>query len=324
VKTVGKQLSDAQMRFRPNRSTIDNIFIIRQVFEKCHEFNIELYNILIDYSRAFDSVYRNKIIECLLEYEVPTKLIRLISGTLIDTKAKIKVNNSLSNDFKVEFGVRQGDPLSATLFSVAIDSILKQSDIRCNISARLKQCIAYANDIVITAQTKEAAFDTSEKLKNQSLKTGLVIIENKTKYLRCTRGNYQMNDLYTNNMGLKQIHSYKYLGPIINRDKCTDEEIRERITSGNKAYYANRSILKSKLVCKKFKLKIYWTIIRPVIMYGCETWVLKEAIKQKLLVFERKILRGIFGPTTELNGMWRIKTDSELNKLIKNQTIINF
>jgi hypothetical protein len=56
-----------------------------------------------------------------------------------------------------------------------------------------------------------------------------------------------------------------------------------------------------------------------------EAWVVitKEVIKQKLLVFERKILRGIFGPK-ELNGMWRIKTNSELNKLIKNQTIINF
>jgi hypothetical protein len=94
--------------------------------------------------------------------------------------------------------------------------------------------------------------------------------------------------------------------------------------SGNKAYYANRSIFKSKLVCKKSRPKIYWAIIRPVVAYGCETWVLKEAIRQKLLVFERKILRGIFGPTKELNGTWRINTNSELNKLIKTRTIINF
>jgi hypothetical protein len=85
VKIVENQLSDAQMGFQPNRSTIGNIFIIRQVFEKCHEFNIELHNIFIDYSRAFDSVYRNKIIECLLKYGVPTKLIRLISVIVIDT-----------------------------------------------------------------------------------------------------------------------------------------------------------------------------------------------------------------------------------------------
>jgi hypothetical protein len=55
------------MGFQPNRSTIDNTFIIRQVFEKCDEFNIELHNIFIDYSRVFGSVYRNKIIEYLLE-----------------------------------------------------------------------------------------------------------------------------------------------------------------------------------------------------------------------------------------------------------------
>jgi hypothetical protein len=51
---------------------------------------------------------------------------------------------------------------------------------------------------------------------------------------------------------------------------------------------------------------------------------LKEAIKQKLLVFERNILRGISGPTKELNDTCRINTSSELNKLIKKQTIINF
>jgi hypothetical protein len=61
-----------------------------------------------------------------------------------------------------------------------------------------------------------------------------------------------------------------------------------------------------------------------VITYACETWVLKESIKQKLLVFERKILRRISGPTKERNGRWRIKTNDELNKLIGNKTIINY
>ena len=54
------------------------------------------------------------------------------------------------------------------------------------------------------------------------------------------------------------------------------------------------------------------------------TWVLTESIKQTLLVFERKILRKIFGPTKERDGTWRIKTNNELNKLIKNKTIINY
>jgi hypothetical protein len=79
-----------------------------------------------------------------------------------------------------------------------------------------------------------------------------------------------------------------------------------------------------KLLSKKAKLKIYWTLVRPAITYASETWVLKETIKQKLLVFERKTLRRIFGPTKERDGTWRIKTNDMLNKLIGNKTIINY
>jgi len=86
-----------------------------------------------------------------------------------------------------------------------------------------------------------------------------------------------------------------------------EEEIRERIVKGNKAFYANRAFFKSKLVSRKPKLKLYWSVIRPVVVYGCGTWVLKESIIQRLSVFERKILRNIFGPTKEDNGNWRIK-----------------
>jgi len=57
------------------------------------------------------------------------------------------------------------------------------------------------------------------------------------------------------------------------------------------------------------------------VTYDSETWVLKETIIQKLLVFKRKILRRIFGPTKE-NQIWRVKTNEELDKLIKHQNVI--
>jgi hypothetical protein len=52
--------------------------------------------------------------------------------------------------------------------------------------------------------------------------------------------------------------------------------------------------------------------------------VLKKSIQQKLLVFERKILRRIFGPTKEKNGTWWIKTNKELKKLIQNKNVTNY
>jgi hypothetical protein len=68
---------------------------------------------------------------------------------------------------------------------------------------------------------------------------------------------------------------------------------------------------------------LYWSIIRPVVIYACETWVLKETIKNKAMIFERKVLKKIFGPTKERDGTWRIKTNDELDKLIRHKNIIN-
>jgi hypothetical protein len=59
------------------------------------------------------------------------------------------------------------------------------------------------------------------------------------------------------------------------------------------------------------------------VTYASGTWVLKETIIQKLLVFERKILRRIFGPT-KVNQIWRVKTSIELDKLMKHKNIINY
>ena len=60
---------------------------------------------------------------------------------------------------------------------------------------------------------------------------------------------------------------------------------------------------------RRSKLKLYQTVIKPVVVYGCETWVLKENIIQKLSVFERKILRRIFGPTKK--ERWELENQNE-------------
>ena len=69
---------------------------------------------------------------------------------------------------------------------------------------------------------------------------------------------------------------------------------------------------------------IYWSVIRPTVVYGCEKWVLKESIIQRLSVFGRKILRKIFGPTKEDNGVWRIKVNNDLDELINHRNTINY
>jgi hypothetical protein len=85
------------------------------------------------------------------------------------------------------------------------------------------------------------------------------------------RRNYDLEELHINSMYLEQVQPYKYLGSTVNSDNSIEEEIQYRITLGNKAYYANQFLFKSTLVSKKSKLKLYWSIIRPIVTYACET-----------------------------------------------------
>ena len=111
--------------------------------------------------------------------------------------------------------------------------------------------------------------------------------------------------LTVGNIQIDQVRSFSCLGTVVNGNNRE----RERIVKGNKAFCANRALFKSNLVSRKSKLKLYWSVIRPTVVYSCKTWVLKGSIIQRLSVFERKILRKIFGPTKEDNGNWVIETN---------------
>jgi len=131
------------------------------------------------------------------------------------------------------------------------------------------------------------------------MEVGLIINEKKTKYLKCTKKDIRTENLNINNLRIVQVRQYKYLGSIINDSNSIEEEIKERIALGTKAYRANQKLFKSRLVTKYSKLKLYRTVIRQRVTYASEIRGLKETIIQKRLVFDRKILRRIFGPTKE-------------------------
>ena len=96
--------------------------------------------------------------------------------TLENITAKVKVNNAYTSEFRVESGVKQGDPFSPTLFSLVIDTVLKKLDLRGSISTRLRQLMAYADDVLITARTKQSVNDTFHQLKNNLIEVGLTLI----------------------------------------------------------------------------------------------------------------------------------------------------
>jgi hypothetical protein len=63
--------------------------------------------------------------------------------------------------------------------------------------------------------------------------------------------------------------------------------------------------LSSHLISKNLKIKIYKTVILPVVLCGCETWSLTLREEHRLRVFENRVLRRIFGPKRDEDGSWR-------------------
>jgi hypothetical protein len=77
-----------------------------------------------------------------------------------------------------------------------------------------------------------------------------------------------------------------------------------------------QSLLSSRLLSRNLKVKIYETIILPVVLYGCETWSLTLREEHRLRVFENRVLRGIFGPKrNEVTGEWRTLHSGKLHNL---------
>jgi hypothetical protein len=79
----------------------------------------------------------------------------------------------------------------------------------------------------------------------------------------------------------------------------------------------------SRLLSRNIKIRIYKTIILPVVLYGCETWSLTLREEHRLRVFESRVLRRIFGPKKhEVTGGWIKLHNEELHNLYSSPSII--
>jgi len=86
--------------------------------------------------------------------------------------------------------------------------------------------------------------------------------------------------------------------------------------SGNACYHSVQNLLSSRLLSKNLKIKIYRTLMLPVVLYGCETWSLTRREERKLRVFENMVLRRIFGRRRDgVTEEWSRLHNEELNDL---------
>jgi hypothetical protein len=157
-----------------------------------------------------------------------------------------------------------------------------------------------------------------------SKEIGLEASAEKTKYMVMSRNQNagHSHNIKIDNKSLERVEGLKYLGATLTNRNSIHEEIKSRLKSGNACYHSVQNLLSSRLLSRNTKIRVYRTVILPVVLYGCETWSLTLREEQRLRVFENRVLRRIFGPKRdEATGKWRRLHKEELNNLYSSQIL---
>src|SRR5215469_7188622 len=110
---------------------------------------------------------------------------------------------------------------------------------------------------------------------------------------------------------------------MLKNQNSNQEEIKSRLKLGNACYYLVQNLLSSSLLSQNLKIKIYRTIILPVVLYGCETWSLTLREEHRLRVFQSRVLRRVCGPKRdEVTREWRKLHNEELKDLYSLPNIV--
>jgi hypothetical protein len=137
------------------------------------------------------------------------------------------------------------------------------------------QLLACADVVNIVGENIDAIQKTTKALLDASKEVGLEVNPEKTKYMlvpRCQKAG-QRQSVKIENRSLESVAQFKYLGTTLTDQNCIHGEIKSRLNSGNACYHSVQGLLSSRLLSRNVKVKIYKTIILPV-LYGCETWSL--------------------------------------------------
>ena len=253
-------------------------------------------------SRAFDTVKRTTIIDLLYDDGCSEDDVRLVRYLLSNTKLKVCVNNSLSEEFESLLGAFQGDGLSGKLFTLVLAAALHH---RRSISSRPNPPISelgipieweYADDCDFCDESLEDLENFLPVVKYVLGQYNLFVNDTKTEY--CNFYLCSKSDLGGDGKPLtynEPWRSNKSLGSLI----CTTKDINLRISKGWAAFYNFKRVwIKGKKISLARKLKLYEAQVVSVIMFNCNSWSATKQMRDKLDVTHRKQLRII------LNYQW--------------------
>ena len=311
---VDPSLRDNQAGFRKNRSCTDQIATLRIIIEQSQEWRTPLYVNFLDYEKAFDSVDRTTLWKLLRHYGVPEKLVSLIRKSYDGMSCKVVSGKQLTDSFQVHTGVRQGCLLSPFLFLLAIDWIMKESTanqrngIQWTLMGPRTQVddLDFADDLALLSSTRRQMQAKTDLIAANSGRVGLRINREKTKVLRINHQDQEPITVY--GLPLEEVLEFLYLGSIVDISGGTDADIKARKGKARAAFKRMRNVWCCSGLSTRTKVRIFNSTVKPVLLYGCETWRMNETPMKKLQAFIntclRKILRIHWPETISNAALW--------------------
>lgn len=105
------------------------MFVIRQIIQICLEYNKDVLILFIDFKKAYDSIYRESLINILNEFKFVKIIINLIAASFNYNNIKAKIGNVSSQLKRVTIGLRQGNALSPVLFNLVLEKVIQEINV---------------------------------------------------------------------------------------------------------------------------------------------------------------------------------------------------
>jgi len=285
---------ESQCGFRANRSTIDMVFSLRQLQEKCREQRQPLYIAFIDLTKAFDLVSRDGLFKILPKIGCPPRLLSIIKSFHENMKGTVVFDGSTSDAFKIKNGVKQGCVLAPTLFGIFFAVLLKHafgsategiylrtrgdgklfnlSRLRAKTKTQLKHLrdFLFADDAAFTTHSAEDLQQLMTRFNNACRDFGLTISLQRTQVMA------QDVDIAPairiSEHELEVIYYFVYLGSTISDFLSLDSEINKRIgkAATTMSRLTKRAWNNSKL-SEHTKILICSACVVSTLLYGSES-----------------------------------------------------
>ena len=280
---TNKLLVEEQNGFRASRSCIDHIFVLCTILRNRKLSGQETFLTFIDFQKAFDSVDRNFLLYKMLQIGITGQMYWAISSLYNNPRSRIILNDSETNYFDCPVGVKQGDCLSPTLFSIFINDIaeeIKQSNIGVKVGEDLLvNILMYADDIVLLAENEHDLQDLLIIVENWCRRWRLDVNISKTKILHVRKPTKPQSKFVFifNKRPVLYCKHYTYLGITIN------EHLDLKFTSKVQSDSASRAL--SVIVTKMIKnggfpyniySLLYDTCVTSISDYGAEIFGFQE------------------------------------------------